>query len=1091
MNAGRKLMLIVIASVVLVTIPAAGIIYQLAKDNLMGREADNLVSETRSIFAAHSQNLAQAEPGLKALALTLEKNLAQPVGAEEVAAFDQLVQRDSDGAWRSRREHFDGTLEAGVFLPPDAPLDTAQKIEHLRSKRVLDVFGGSVTEPFTNVWLLTHGKTEIIYDHGVPDFALLMAADTDYTKTDWLMLGSPATNPERSLRWTPPLYDPVPKSWMVSAVMPVDVHGRWIGTVGHDIYLNNVFPMLFEQSQRYSGEVHLLQDARGNFIQAGPWQKELEARPESFKPDLNKEADLARLLATQLDIQPKSLDITLQGRKYLAVGMIVPPVGWHYFRLIPTDEILAPMRSLVMVLAVTVLIIGLLIGLMIEFAVKRNIINRLQSLSNTMRHYGQGDLNARSDLAGNDEIARTAYEFNAMAEQMKATLDAIPDLLFDMGLDGRFYASHSPNPALLAAPSEKLIGKTVHDMLPPHGAEIVMAALVEANLSGLSYGKQFELSLPVGKLWFELSVSKKAGVDGENPRFIVLSRDVTERKRVESELRIAATAFEAQEGMLITDAAGEILRVNKSFSKITGYSADEVVGTNPRVLSSGLHDTDFYRLMWDSISESGNWEGEVWNRRKNGEVYPELLAITAVKRADGIITNYVATFSDISERKEADKKIEQLAFYDPLTGLPNRRMLVDRLTQALAVSSRSGMEGALLFLDLDHFKTINDTLGHHVGDLLLQQVAQRLSSCVREGDTVARLGGDEFVVMLEGLSADEVSSAEQTEAVGEKMLATLSQPYQLAGHEYHNTSSIGAVLFSGHQQSVDTLLQQADIAMYQVKQSGRNNLRFFDPQMQHAISVRAELESELRKALEKHQFQLFYQIQVDAMNQPLGAEALIRWIHPERGLVSPVQFIPLAEETGLILPIGAWVLNTACHQLNIWQQKEKTRDFMLAVNVSARQFCHSDFVDQVRKVVAYHEIRPDRLKLELTESLLMDTIEVNIATMTALSEIGVQLSLDDFGTGYSSLQYLKRLPLDQLKIDQSFVRHLATDNSDKAIVGTIIAMAESLSLDVIAEGVETEEQRQLLKEMGCNCFQGYLFGKPVPIEQFQALFKRA
>ncbi len=1091
MNAGRKLMLIVIASVVLVTIPAAGIIYQLAKDNLMGREADNLVSETRSIFAAHSQNLAQAEPGLKALALTLEKNLAQPVGAEEVAAFDQLVQRDSDGAWRSRREHFDGTLEAGVFLPPDAPLDTAQKIEHLRSKRVLDVFGGSVTEPFTNVWLLTHGKTEIIYDHGVPDFALLMAADTDYTKTDWLMLGSPATNPERSLRWTPPLYDPVPKSWMVSAVMPVDVHGRWIGTVGHDIYLSNVFPMLFEQSQRYSGEVHLLQDARGNFIQAGPWQKELEARPESFKPDLNKEADLARLLATQLDIQPKSLDITLQGRKYLAVGMIVPPVGWHYFRLIPTDEILAPMRSLVMVLAVTVLIIGLLIGLMIEFAVKRNIINRLQSLSNTMRHYGQGDLNARSDLAGNDEIARTAYEFNAMAEQMKATLDAIPDLLFDMGLDGRFYASHSPNPALLAAPSEKLIGKTVHDMLPPHGAEIVMAALVEANLSGLSYGKQFELSLPVGKLWFELSVSKKAGVDGENPRFIVLSRDVTERKRVESELRIAATAFEAQEGMLITDAAGEILRVNKSFSKITGYSADEVVGTNPRVLSSGLHDTDFYRLMWDSISESGNWEGEVWNRRKNGEVYPELLAITAVKRADGIITNYVATFSDISERKEADKKIEQLAFYDPLTGLPNRRMLVDRLTQALAVSSRSGMEGALLFLDLDHFKTINDTLGHHVGDLLLQQVAQRLSSCVREGDTVARLGGDEFVVMLEDLSADEVSSAEQTEAVGEKMLATLSQPYQLAGHEYHNTSSIGAVLFSGHQQSVDTLLQQADIAMYQVKQSGRNNLRFFDPQMQHAISVRAELESELRKALEKHQFQLFYQIQVDAMNQPLGAEALIRWIHPERGLVSPVQFIPLAEETGLILPIGAWVLNTACHQLNIWQQEEKTRDFMLAVNVSARQFCHSDFVDQVRKVVAYHEIRPDRLKLELTESLLMDTIEVNIATMTALSEIGVQLSLDDFGTGYSSLQYLKRLPLDQLKIDQSFVRHLATDNSDKAIVGTIIAMAESLSLDVIAEGVETEEQRQLLKEMGCNCFQGYLFGKPVPIEQFQALFKTA
>jgi len=1089
MNAGRKLMLIVIASVVLVTIPAAGIIYQLAKENLMGREADNLVSETRSIVAVHSQNLAQAEPGLKALALKLEKALDQPVEADETSAFDQLVQHDPDGAWRSRRENFDGTLEAGMFLPLDAPLDAAQKIQHLRSKRVLDVFGGSVTEPFTNVWMLTHGKTEIIYDHGVPDFALLMAADTDYTKTDWLTLGSPATNPERGLRWTPPLYDPVPKSWMVSAVMPVDVQGRWIGTVGHDIYLNNVFPMLFQQSQRYSGEVHLLLDAKGNFIQAGPWQKALEAKPESFKPDLHKEADLARLLATKLEIQPKSLAVTFEGRKYLAVGMIVPPVGWHYFRLIPTDEILAPMRSLVLVLAITVLIIGLLIGLMIEFSVKRNIINRLKELSNTMHRYGLGDLTARSDLSGNDEIARTAHEFNAMAEQMKATLDAIPDLLFDVGLDGRFYASHSPNPALLAAPSERLIGKTVHEMLPSHAAEIVIEALAEANRNGVSYGKQFELPLVVGKLWFELSASKKAGADMDNPRFIVLSRDITERKRVESELRIAATAFEAQEGMLITDAAGIILRVNKSFAKITGYSAQEVVGNNPRILNSGLHDTHFYREMWDRISEFGNWEGEIWNRRKNGEVYPELLAITAVKRSDDIITNYVATFSDISERKEAAKKIEQLAFYDPLTGLPNRRMLVDRLTQALAVSSRNGMEGALLFLDLDHFKTINDTLGHHVGDMLLQQVAQRLSCCVREGDTVARLGGDEFVVMLEGLSADEVSSAEQTEAVGEKILTTLSRPYQLAGHEYHNTSSIGAVLFSGHQQSVDALLQQADIAMYQVKQSGRNNLRFFDPQMQHAISVRAELESELRKALEKNQFHLFYQIQVDALNRPLGAEALIRWVHPERGLVSPVQFIPLAEETGLILSIGAWVLGTACAQLKVWQQDQKTRDFMLAVNVSARQFCHSDFVDQVRKLVAYYEITPGRLKLELTESLLMDTIEVNIATMTALSEIGVQLSLDDFGTGYSSLQYLKRLPLDQLKIDQSFVRQLASDNSDKAIVGTIIAMAESLSLNVIAEGVETEEQRQLLKQMGCNCFQGYLFGKPMPIEQFEALLK--
>jgi len=438
----------------------------------------------------------------------------------------------------------------------------------------------------------------------------------------------------------------------------------------------------------------------------------------------------------------------------------------------------------------------------------------------------------------------------------------------------------------------------------------------------------------------------------------------------------------------------------------------------------------------------------------------------------------------------SEEKIKNLAFYDPLSLLPNRRLLLDRLNQALASSTRSGREGALMFIDLDNFKTINDTLGHDIGDLLLQQVAQRLLTCVREGDTVARVGGDEFMVILEDLSKDTLEAAAQTEEIGKKILATLGQPYQLATHGHHSTSSIGVTLFTNQQSEVAVLFKQADIAMYQAKKAGRNTLRFFDPQMQETVNARAALEGELHKALENQQFQLYYQIQVDDSHRPLGAEVLIRWIHPERGLVSPAQFIPLAEETGLILPIGQWVLETACAQLKAWQQDVLTRDLILAVNVSSKQFRQTDFVTQVQTTVQRHAINPTLLKLELTESLLLDNIEDTIATMSTLKGIGIMFSLDDFGTGYSSLQYLKRLSIDQLKIDQSFVRDLASDSSDRAIVRTIIAMAQEFNMDVIAEGVETEDQRQFLQNAGCAQYQGYLFGKPVPIEQFEALLKQ-
>ncbi|MDI1361579.1 EAL domain-containing protein [Methylotenera sp.] len=558
-------------------------------------------------------------------------------------------------------------------------------------------------------------------------------------------------------------------------------------------------------------------------------------------------------------------------------------------------------------------------------------------------------------------------------------------------------------------------------------------------------------------------------------------------------MALSASVFEhAHDGILITDVDLNILKVNPAFSRITGYSREAVLGAHPKNIGFVNNDPQFFEKIQQESEYAGEWRGEAKNLSDKGESYDAWIDIFAVRDHAQTITNFVCLFSDITESKQAADEIEHLAFYDSLTHLANRRMLIDRLKRAFFASKRSGRDGALLFIDLDHFKTLNDTLGHDIGDLLLQQVALRLTECLRGGDTVARvarLGGDEFVVMLEDLSSHTIEAAAQAEAVGQKILATLNQPYQLATHEYHNTVSIGVALFGDHVDAQDDLVKHADIAMYQAKRAGRNTMRFFDPLMQEAINTRADLERELRKAIDKQQFQLYYQIQVDQLNKPLGAEALIRWIHPERGLIPPLNFICLAEETGLILPIGEWVLDTACAQIKAWQMNELTHDLTISINVSAKQFYQNNFVDQVQAAVYRHGINPNLLKLELTESMLLENIEDTIVTMTALKEIGIRFSLDDFGTGYSSLQYLKRLPLTQLKIDQSFVRDIVCDSSDKAIVRTIIAMAKSMELEVIAEGVETKDQQDLLLKIHCKQFQGYLFGKPISIDEFDTALK--
>ncbi|PJI95378.1 diguanylate cyclase/phosphodiesterase with PAS/PAC sensor(s) [Acidovorax sp. 69] len=560
------------------------------------------------------------------------------------------------------------------------------------------------------------------------------------------------------------------------------------------------------------------------------------------------------------------------------------------------------------------------------------------------------------------------------------------------------------------------------------------------------------------------------------------------RQLADARIRHQASLLDkAQDAILVRDLDHRIIYWNKSAERLYGWSQLQALGQSIETLL--YDDPTHFRHATQAVLEQGEWTGEIVQYHRDGSTIEVEGRWTLVRGDDGQPQSILAINTDIRQRKASEREIQRLAFYDALTGLPNRMLLMDRIHQALATAQRRQQGGALLFIDLDNFKTLNDTLGHDQGDLLLQQVAQRLNTCVRSVDTVARLGGDEFVVMLEELSPKPHELAMHARGVGEKILTMLAVPYALAGYQYRSTPSIGIAPFTGEQTTVGELLKQADLAMYQAKTAGRNTLRFFDPDMQAVVTARAGLETDLRSALAQEEFLLHFQPQMHQSGRCVGVEALVRWAHPQRGMVSPAQFIPLAEETGLILPLGRWVLHTACQLLARWQDDPALAHLTMAVNVSSRQFRHASFVDDVARVLAITGAPSGQLKLELTESVLVEDMETTIATMTALRSYGVGFSLDDFGTGYSSLSYLKRMPLDQLKIDQSFVRDLLTDPNDAAIVDTIIGLSRSLGLEVIAEGVETPEQRELLARAGCQLYQGYLFSRPLSVDVLDAFLR--
>ena len=572
---------------------------------------------------------------------------------------------------------------------------------------------------------------------------------------------------------------------------------------------------------------------------------------------------------------------------------------------------------------------------------------------------------------------------------------------------------------------------------------------------------------------------------GHTVSLVGVVQDITEIRASEEQMRLLARVFEnTVEGIMVTNVDGVIEMVNDAFMAITGYRRDQAIGKKPSMLSSGRHDLRYYEQMWRELKKQGHWQGEIWNRRCNGEAYPEWLNITGIQDQQGNVTHYVGVFHDITEAKRSEERITHQAYHDALTGLPNRSLFNDRLSMAIAQAQRSGQGVALLFLDLDNFKNINDSLGHATGDMLLQSVAHRLSGLVREQDSVARLGGDEFIFLLQGTMDPDF-----TVHVAQRILAAFRKPFFIKDHELFVTTSIGIAMHPHDGRDPEVLVSCADLAMFRAKEEGRNKYKLFKPAMNDKVQRRMSLEADLRRALERREFEVYYQPKVDVEHQNMvGVEALVRWRRPGHGLVPPDEFIPICEETGLIIPLGAWVLEQACQTTRQWHDQGHG-DLHVAVNLSPRQFQDKDLVRQIKMILLKTGLPPNCLELEITESVVMHSVEDAIITMRALTDLGLRLSMDDFGRGYSSLYHLKRFPMSTLKIDRSFVADVANDPDDASIVNTIISMSRSLNLQVVAEGVETREQLEFLRQRRCDQMQGYYFSKPLSAEDLLSLLK--
>ena len=894
------------------------------------------------------------------------------------------------------------------------------------------------------------------------------------------------------------------KPIIVMAAPVRDAEGKVIGAVSGvtDLGRPGFLDKISENHYGKTGGYVLIDRTNRLIITATDKSRIMEKLPErGFNP----------LLDRFLDGHEGSFAYTnSRGTEVLNSARTIPGSDWLIGVTLPIEEAFAPIRDMQRRMLLATLFLTLLVGAVIWWVLGRQLAPMLTSARSLAAMSDASQPLAPLAVARQDEVGRLVSGFNRLLESLdnrNAELQQMEwkfQALFEKGPIGVAYhemiydASGKPvdyryldaNAAFTDLTGVDPRGKTVLQAFPGIENDPFDWIATLGHIARTGEDTRFEQFLPLNGRWYDF-----VAYQYKQDCFVAAFIDITQRKDAEAKLQEASQklSLHFEQSPLATiewDLEFRVVRWNPAAEQIFGYSADEAVGQLATFIipEAALPITT---AVWEElVAGTGGERSDNRNLRRDGKLIECAWYNTSLRDTSGRVVAVMSLVQDITERNEAEEKIKALAFFDQLTGLPNRSLLMDRLKQSLRASSRSGQYVALLLIDLDNFKTLNDTLGHDMGDLLLKQVAERLLASVRAGDTVARLGGDEFVLILSNLSATLSDAATLAELVGEKIIATLDQVYQLDGVTYQCTASMGATLFIGERTDIDSLVKQADIAMYRSKKEGGNTLRFFDPDMEAFIVKRAAMEKDLRQAVLEGQLALHYQPQ-ESRGQLMGAEALLRWDHPVNGPVSPAEFIPLAEETGLILPLGQWVLEAACDQLAAWAARPETSHLALAVNVSAHQFRQDGFVDDVLRALRKAKANPQRLKLELTESALVANIEDVIEKMFALKAKGVGFSLDDFGTGYSSLSYLKRLPLDQLKIDRSFVHDILIDANDAAIAQTIIALADSFGLTVIAEGVETAAQRDYLSSVGCHSCQGYLISRPLPAEGFERFARQA